>query len=129
MSDVDADDGLAASEALVIPWDIREMYEPHVDRVEREHLRKLRFPTLGLEFLLRSARAVVKEVPGEFWALDVEGDSSIAAVTCVCGEVPHVRVGLTETCACGRVFWFAFDRLVAVRIEGPKHDPPTPAES
>lgn len=47
-------------------------------------------------------------IPNEFWAANVTTTGiSTAIVACPCGQEPVIEAGLTEQCACGRIFFFS----------------------
>lgn len=56
-----------------------------------------------------------REVPGEFWNIDVaeDGLTSIAMIACPCGESPQVEILRMNECDCGR-FYLNTGRTVRV---------------
>lgn len=57
-----------------------------------------------------------KEVPGEYWAEDIEAAKTTAIVSCPCGQEPHVPLHTTEFCpGCDRVYLNLGDTLRVAR--------------
>lgn len=48
-----------------------------------------------------------REVPGEYWVPDVDGEERIGVISCTCGATPKARENRLTPCEgenCGRVF-------------------------
>lgn len=84
---------------------------------------------LGIFTFLRSIPglwAQFSEIPGEYWALDVNGEGfSTATVSCPCGGEPVIEVGAIEVCECERAFLF-IGRAVHVANSPKDRQPETP---
>lgn len=85
---------------------------------ERDRLGRLAPHRMGgLTYATLAARVGVgvKEVPGDFWSLDVTEDGfPCAVVACPCGMSPQVEpLGPNVPCECERNFFFDGDTVWA----------------
>lgn len=84
------------------------------DRLGRKSPRRFSF----LRLMTRWTSRDWTPVPGDYWAVDVNGEGySVAVVSCLCKSTPRVELlaPAVECEGCDRLFYFGGDQLLSIR--------------
>lgn len=72
-----------------------------------------------------------REVPAEYWSLDVREafprNLPVAVISCPCGETPEAVGGVAQTCGCGRAFLFTGQTVKVAFSPAPNNRTPAAA--
>lgn len=95
----------------------REYLDAHDDTAHDDPQRRVPRMMSFVKLVTRWTSRDWKQVPTEYWALDMNDEGySVAVVSCLCGETPRAEVlAPAVRCDCGRFFYFGGDRVLAVQ--------------